>query len=171
MSRSGPPPKDASVRARRNKDTVQMRVLDARQAGRPDLPVFQVRHSWKDTESGAILSEMVDFDWPELTRQWWETLDFHPLAHEFIDADWAFLLETARIHAEFWLGDVKLGGELRQRESKYGFTPEDRIKMRLSVAVATEAEVRAEQKIRKRDADARTAVAPTGDDPRLVLVQ
>lgn len=158
MSRSGPAPKDPSTRARRNKDAVQMRVLDARPVKRPELPEFTV----EVTVDGELRTQK--FVWPTITREWWASLDNHPLAHEFIEADWSYLLETARVHAAFWMGDTKAAGELRLRESKYGFTPEDRLKLRISLAAATEAE----QRVVRRQG----SVQPkSGEDPRLKLVE
>lgn len=63
-------------------------------------------------------------------------LDSHPLRPTFTPTDWAFLLSTARIHAAFWDGDMKAASELRLRESKYAFTPEDRARMRIGVKPA-----------------------------------
>ncbi|MEV5042710.1 hypothetical protein MRBLMI1x_002482 [Microbacterium sp. LMI1x-1-1.1] len=74
-------------------------------------------------------------------------LEHHPLASEFIEADWAFLMETARIHAEFWSGKMSLAGELRLREAKYGFTPEDRARLRIQFAQATSAEVESAERV------------------------
>ena len=48
--------------------------------------------------------------------------------------------ETALLHAQFWKGDVKLASELRLREAKYGFTPEDRARLRMQFALAPGAE-------------------------------
>lgn len=158
MSRTGPPPKDPSTRARRNKDVVQLRVVDATPVRRPELPNFTVQV----TIDGELVTQ--EFVWPEMTRQWWAALDQHPLAREFIEADWSYLMETARVHAAFWLGDVRVAGELRMRESKYGFTPEDRIKLRISLAVATEAETRVAERQERRQ-----AVSRPKDDPRLKL--
>lgn len=157
MAGRGPAPKDPSTRARRNKDAVATRVLEAVAAVRPELPEFTVQV----TVDGELQEQR--FVWPAITREWWAGLDRHPLAHEFIAADWSYLLETARVHAAFWAGDTKAAGELRLRESKYGFTPEDRLRLRISLATATEVEDRV---VRRR-----TRRVERGDDPRLKLVE
>jgi hypothetical protein len=72
-------------------------------------------------------------------------LAHHPLAGEFFDADWSYLLDTALIHAAFWKGNVTVAGELRLREAKYGFTPEDRAKLRIFSAAAVEGESKAHE--------------------------
>ncbi len=37
------------------------------------------------------------------------------------------------MHAEFWLGNRSLAAELRLRVAKFGATPEDRARLRLSI--------------------------------------
>lgn len=141
MAGVGRPPKDPSKRARRNADVVQMRVLEAIVADKPDLPEFDVQVK----VDGEI--EYQQFEWPAATRRFWDMLDYHPLKDEFTDLDWSYLLDTARLHASFWLGDVKIASELRLREAKYGFTPDDRARLRLTFAQATDAEVTTARRI------------------------
>ena len=74
-------------------------------------------------------------------------LEYHPLKGEFTELDWSYLLDTALLHARFWQGKVDLASELRLREAKYGFTPEDRARLRIQFAQATEAEVDASRKV------------------------
>jgi hypothetical protein len=64
---------------------------------------------------------------------WWRTWRESPQAQTFTDTDWSFLLDTAVMHAEFWLGNRALAAELRLRVAKFGATPEDRARLRLSV--------------------------------------
>lgn len=125
MAGRGPAPKDPAKRARRNADVLPLRVLEAVIAEKPELPAFPVEgHSW-----------------PAATVAWWGLLDLHPLAREFTDMDWSYLADTALLHAAFWGGNLGLASELRLREAKYGFTPEDRARLRIQFAQATEAEV------------------------------
>jgi len=135
---ASPVPKDPSKRARRNKDTAPVRYIAPAHAVQPDLPEFEVEIRPKDGEP-----YMVPYVWPEATRGWWSMLAGHPLVNEFFDADWAYLLDTALIHAAFWKGNLTLAGELRLREAKYGFTPEDRAKLRIFSAAAVEGESKA----------------------------
>lgn len=141
MAGVGPTPKDPSRRARRNKDVVPLRVVDAVVAEKPELPEFEVQVK----VDGEI--EYEQFSWPVATRTFWDMLDFHPLKAEFTDMDWSYLLDTARLHAAYWHGDIKLAAELRLREAKYGFTPEDRARLRLTFAQATDAEVTTARKV------------------------
>jgi hypothetical protein len=141
MAGVGPAPKDPSRRARRNKDVVQLRVVEVQPAGRPDLPEFDVELK-RDGES-----VMVPFQWPAATRDWWEMLDLHPLKNEFTELDWSFLMDTARFHAAFWHGNLEAGKEVRLREAKYGFTPEDRARLRIQFAQAMSAEAETVRKV------------------------
>jgi hypothetical protein len=61
-----------------------------------------------------------------------------PQAEHFTVTDWDFLLDTALIHAEVWSGNTGLAGELRLRVAKFGATPEDRARLRLTFAEADE---------------------------------
>lgn len=143
MAGVGPAPKDPSKRARRNKDVVELRVVEVSPAAKPDLPEFDVEVK-RDGEQ-----VMVPFQWPAATRDWWATLDAHPLKGEFTELDWSYLMDTARIHAAFWMGRLDAAGELRLREAKYGFTPEDRARLRLQFAQATGAEADTAGKVAK----------------------
>lgn len=143
MPGRGPAPKDPDRRARRNKDVVQLRVVEVAPVPQPELPSFTVMVT---VEKELVTQE---FEWPAMTLEWWSMLSRHPLAGEFIEADWAFLMETARIHAEFWTGKMSLAAELRLREAKYGFTPEDRARLRLQFAQATGAEVETAEKVQR----------------------
>lgn len=139
MAGNGPAPKNPSKRARNNKDVAPVRyITPALAVVQPDLPEFEVEIRPKDGEP-----YMVPFNWPDATRGWWAMLEHHPLVNEFFDTDWAYLLDTAMIHAAFWKGDLKQAGELRLREAKYGFTPEDRAKLRIFSAAAVEGESKA----------------------------
>lgn len=138
-------PKDPAKRARRNKDVAPVRyIAPARLVLKPDLPEFDVEVRPKDGEP-----RMVPFSWPAATRDWWALLDHHPLVGEFFDTDWTYLLDTALIHAAFWKGNVSVAGELRLREAKYGFTPEDRAKLRIFSAAAVEGESKAVEAVVK----------------------
>jgi hypothetical protein len=143
MAGKGPAPKDPRKRARTNKDPIPLRVVEVQPVPQPDLPSFTVMVTI-DNELAVQ-----EFEWPAMTRDWWAMLAMHPLAAEFIETDWSYLMETARLHAEFWMGKMSLAAELRLREAKYGFTPEDRARLRIQFAEATGAEVDAANKVTK----------------------
>ena len=119
MAGRGPSPgqgaKPADQRRRRNApSTSQFEVVtaDGKTHG-PDLP---------DSH-----------DWPEPTLAWWKTWQTCALAPKFTDTDWAFLLDTAVLHADFWLGNRAVAAELRLRAAKFGATPEDRARLKIEI--------------------------------------
>ena len=115
MAGRGPAPKGTRSRARDQKrDEAALTVVS------PD-----------DEVRGPELPE--SFDWPNETRQWWETWRQSAQAQTFTDTDWSFLLDTAVMHAEFWMGNRALAAELRLRVAKFGATPEDRARLRIDV--------------------------------------
>jgi hypothetical protein len=74
------------------------------------------------------------FEWPPQTHHWWQTWRESAQAQTFTGTDWDFLLDTAALHADFWLGDRSVAAELRLRAAKFGATPEDRLRLKLEVA-------------------------------------
>lgn len=113
MAGRGPAPKDPEQRVRRN--------------GGGELTVVEA----DGQTHGPALPESVD--WPDATRDWWEIWRTSPQAQTFTDTDWSFLLDTAILHMEFWDGDRSVAGELRLRAAKFGATPEDRARLKISV--------------------------------------
>jgi hypothetical protein len=75
-------------------------------------------------------------EWPQQTRDWWDTWRKAPQAQTFTDTDWSFLLDTAVLHGEYWLGDRSVAAELRLRVAKFGATPEDRARLKMSIGEA-----------------------------------
>jgi hypothetical protein len=117
MGGRGPAPKDPSELRRRNVTPELVVVAPDDQVRGPELPD--------------------GYEWPERTREWWETWRRSPQAQVFIDTDWSYLLDTALLHAEFWLGDPSMAGELRLRVGKFGATPEDRLRLKIAVVTPT----------------------------------
>lgn len=109
-----------------------LRVIHADPVPQPELPTFEVE----------VDGELTEFVWPARTREWWQMWAASPLAAEFTSTDWSELLDTAVIHAKFWRGDVKVAPELRLRVAKFGATPEDRARLRITFAAADDAEDR-----------------------------
>lgn len=130
MAGRGPAPKDPRRRARSNADSVASTTIKFERGEQPELPDFEVQVS----DGGDILTE--SFAWPARTRAWWKMWADSPLTEHFMATDWEFLLDTARLHAAFWSGDLKSGAELRLRVAKFGATPEDRARLRIQFADA-----------------------------------
>lgn len=134
MAGRGPAPKDPSKRVRRNGDPIPLRVVEIEPTPQPELPEFDVQVK----VDGELQS--VRFEWPARTREWWRMWAESPLSAEFTETDWSELLDTARLHAAFWSGQLSAAGELRLRVAKFGATPEDRARLRIQFAAADEAE-------------------------------
>lgn len=130
MAGQGPAPKPSDRRARRNADPVGMRVIVAEPVGQPELPPrFVVEDGVRD-----------EISWPQPTRDWWQMWADSPLSDEFTSTDWSELSITALLHAAVVEGDLKYAAELRLRVAKFGATPEDRARLRITFAAADEAE-------------------------------
>lgn len=131
MAGHGPAPKKGAIR--RNAGS-EFRVVNFEPGAQPELPEV----SMQVTVDGEL--EDREFVWPEQTRQWWSMWSKHPLSADFSDSDWMFLLDTALLHARMWNGDTKVAAELRLRVAKFGATPEDRARLRITFAQADEAD-------------------------------
>lgn len=150
MAGRGPAPgqgaKPADQRRRRNAPTTeQFEIIEADgELHGPGLP---------DTH-----------DWPDVTTAWWETWRKSAMAPKFTDTDWSFLLDTAVLHADFWLGNRALAGELRLRVAKFGATVEDRA--RLKVEIGDPNKVPAPRRLQPKSAQNRKArlLRAVGDD-------
>lgn len=123
----GPPPKPASQRARRNKDTIATTVIPFRRGVAPDLPD--------------------GIPWHPQTVAWWEDWRQSPQAEMWTATDWNELLVAAALHSKFWAaaeadkpatGMVLLASELRSRGGHFGATPADRARLRIVFADADE---------------------------------
>lgn len=127
------PPKDPAQRVRRNKDprpTLTVAVTPS--AGPRELPEDLL--PW-----GADLGERET--WHPATLRWWKRWTESPLAERLPEVDWSELEATAVLHHEFMRKRTfTLASELRLRMQKFGATPEDRMRLRILVAVADEKE-------------------------------
>jgi hypothetical protein len=59
---------------------------------------------------------------PPETRHWWNRVTRLPHCAAWHEGDWAFALDTARVHAAFIAGDMARAAELRLRERQMGTT-------------------------------------------------
>jgi len=129
MPGRGPAPKPEGQRARRNKSTVPLHVVAIDPSKQPKLPPLHIAGE--------------ELDWPKATKQWWAMWGKSPLAEQFTDIDWSELALTALFHARLVMGHANAGTEYRLRVSKFGATPEDRARLRITFATADTTEAKA----------------------------
>jgi hypothetical protein len=73
-------------------------------------------------------------EWHPRTQVWWHTWRMSAQAQTFTATDWDFLLDTALMHHTMWLkGRWEFASELRLRAAKFGATPEDRMRLKMTV--------------------------------------
>jgi hypothetical protein len=135
MAGRGPAPKPAASRARTNSDPLGVRVVKSEPTPAPELPELM--------PGGQ--------PWPRETLTWWRNWVADPLTAEFRTADWDELLISAVLHGRFWSGDTKVAGELRLRTSKFGATPEDRARLRITYGAADDADDKAARRRARTD--------------------
>jgi len=72
--------------------------------------------------------------WHPATLRWWQTWAESPLAADLPAVDWCELEACAVLHHEFMRKRTfTLASELRLRVSKFGATPEDRMRLKIKV--------------------------------------
>lgn len=119
MAGRGPAPKHPDRRGGHQRSAA-LRVIVAPPMPQPDLP-------------DAL-------EWPAATRDWWAMWGTSPLSADFTATDWSYLLDTALLHARVWSGQPSHAAELRLRVAKFGATPEDRARLRITFAQADAAD-------------------------------
>lgn len=151
MGGTGPAPKHPSRRARTNKDPVAPRTLRLVRVPQPALPSLGVDKNGDE------------YPWHPRTLDWWETWAQSELSNDFTASDWSFLIDTALMHHAMWSkGQWTLAAEVRLRVAKYGATPEDRARLRITFEGADEAEDKGRQRRERQGAKQPTAA----NDPR-----
>ncbi len=136
MAGVGRPPKDPDKRARGNRAPEVTEIVSDGKLYGPPLPRLGFNMMQKVRGEKGWISVPANATWPEQTKRWWNTWRRSPQAKTHTETDWDFLLETAVLHAQFWLGDNSVAAELRLRVAKFGATPEDRQRLRIRVTEA-----------------------------------
>ena len=127
MAGRGPAPKPAARRARTNAGPTPLRALHLVRKPAPELPELGF-----DADGNSQ-------EWHPRTRDWWAMWSESELAKDFTATDWSFLLDTALMHHAMWSkGQWTLAAEVRLRVAKFGATPEDRARLRITFADADE---------------------------------
>lgn len=117
MAGRGPAPKGRRVRDRANPEFETL-IPTGVLSGRP-LPV------------GALPDGE---PWHPQTVAFWDSLRSSPLLANEPELGWQFLIDTALMHHTMWSkGRWEFASEVRLRVSKYGATPEDRMRLKIKV--------------------------------------
>lgn len=128
MAVAGRKPKDGPKRNRMPAVHEWTTVVDQRYDGpRPELPEAR-RVEWTDRELGRQC-EMQPLQ--PMTRVWWQRITGMPHCVLWDDGDWQYAVTTALIADAVFAGDVRLAGELRQRERVLGTTLDARRDLRI----------------------------------------
>lgn len=69
--------------------------------------------------------------WPVRTKRWWAAISTMPHCVLWTPTDWEYAIDTALVAAEFHAGDMRLAGELRNREKLLGNTFDSRRDLRI----------------------------------------
>lgn len=123
MAGRGPAP--AKEHTRRSNDKKLIALISDDKLRGPALPVRALGMS-----GGKPVA------WHPMTKRWWNNWRKSPQAIRMMSSpDWDYLLDTAKIHHEFWTtGRWELAAELRLRAGKFGATPEDRARLGFEIA-------------------------------------
>lgn len=139
------------------------KVIEAQPAKQPPLPKL-ARYVYNELGE----KEKQVFRWHPMTVRWWRMWGESPLAESFTKNDWDELLQAAILHSRYWRGDTKVAAELRIRVAKFGATPEDRTRLRISLTTAEEKEKKLFQNFgdRSREGGVKKALStePAGED-------
>lgn len=136
------------------------KIIEAEPAPQPNLPNL-VRYVVD--EFGEKRKQK--FRWHPMTKKWWKMWGDSPLASSFTANDWDELLQSAILHSRYWRGDTKAAAELRIRVAKFGATPEDRTRLRISLTTAEEKEKKLFQNFGERSRESGVKQAIPRDVP------
>lgn len=150
----GPPPKDASTRARRNKTSTRATLPTDHDVERPPLPDLSA-------------------EWHSQAVKWWAAVWASPMATEYDAGDLPALERLVLLVHDFWSAATaseraKLAAELRLQQVNFGLTPYDRRRLEWTIEQTDEAQSRGRRR-REVEATPPPARAAASKDPRNVL--
>lgn len=120
MAGRGPAPKETLSRAR---------ASSARQAEMTEL------EATGELYGEPLPDDLLDGEsWHPETLRFWDALRRNPLLADETEISWSFLRDTALMHHTMWTKRKwEFAAELRLRYSKYGATPEDRMRLKIKI--------------------------------------
>lgn len=146
---TGPAPKPAGTRARRNKATTNATLK---------------------ADAAIVAPELPERDWHPMTLEWWRDLWASPMAPEYDDSDRHGLFKLALLQDDFWTAETardrkEASAEIRLQEQRFGLSPIDRRRLQWEIEKSEEAVDRGA----KRRGSNRVPPKASGGDPRTVL--
>jgi hypothetical protein len=137
-----------------------MPISGAKPSGRPTVTRHAPTHDWTTVPNvpytgpkpelpltrqiTAKNGEVVIVPVENRTRDWWDAVTTMPHCRLWIEADWAFALDTAMVHAASVYGSISAAAELRQRERILGTTMDARRDLRIRYVDVEEEDTPAE---------------------------
>ena len=92
-------------------------------------------HDWAEVPDVAFEGAPgLEGEWSESVRDWWADVSSMPHCALWKRADWRFALDTALLASAFYGGDLRVGAELRRRETVMGMTADSRRDLRIRYA-------------------------------------
>lgn len=152
----GPVPKPADQRARRNKDSQVVRVVE--------LVPLEVLPSLPETFNVEDKNGARTLPFPAETINWFQNWVESPFSRDFDALAWERVRMAAVLHARAQYGDMKAFSEFRLHMALFPETPADRLRQRIQVAQAVDAEVTATTKV-MRSVDRFANVSVKSMDP------
>jgi hypothetical protein len=152
----GPPPKDPTIRQRRNTRattaTLPPAAVAAKRAKVPPLP----KRAGKKRKP-----------WHAMTRQWWNDVWHSPMASKYLTADMHGLYVLAELVDQFWHEPTpERSREIRLHRTAYGITPLDRWRLQWSIL---EKPSEAPPNPAPAPPKAPSSSSPAAEDPRTLL--
>jgi hypothetical protein len=125
----GPAPQAPSKRARRNKDSVAVRVVSVEPTPQPGL-----------FESFGVTNPSTDEDWHPATLRFWDELGEFPTTAHLVGAQWTLLGVAVMLFDRVMRGKLGYAEEMRREFAAFGISPADLARLRIQFAVADEVE-------------------------------
>lgn len=130
MAGVGRAPKPEYASTRGHKGQSGMRVVEITPAKQPTF-----KRTFGDVNPGTGLP------YQDLTVQLWRALKDFPTTQNMLEAQWSLLASAVMLQDAVWAGEFKWAGEARQQFAKYGITPDDVLRRRITISVAESSEI------------------------------
>ena len=129
LAGNGPPPKDPSRRARRNKDASPMRIVEVSEVEQPRLEDI---YGDENPATGE--------PWSFATLRLWDEIGEFARVQLLQDAQWSLFARAMVLDDAVNRGDLRSASEARLQIAKFGIAPDDLARMRIQLAQADEAD-------------------------------